>query len=59
MYILTSETRGGSDHDLAIYIKKYLNEKEELLKPKDFTMQKTTIFKQNPLNETKILQDIL
>jgi hypothetical protein len=47
MYILTSETRGGSDHDrdLAIYIKNYLNEKEELWKLKYFTMQKNIIFK--------------
>jgi hypothetical protein len=42
---------------LAIYIKKYLNAKDELWKLKYFTMQKYNLFK-NPLKETKILQDI-
>jgi hypothetical protein len=39
---------------LAIYIKKYLNAKEELWKSKYFTMQKYNLQK-NPLKETKIL----
>jgi hypothetical protein len=47
-----------SHHDLAIYIKKYLNAKEELRKSKYFTMQKYNLQK-NPLKETKILQDII
>jgi hypothetical protein len=41
---------------LAIYIKKYLNAKEELLKLKHFPIQKYNLEKK-PL-ETKILQDI-
>ncbi len=49
----TYTTRG-----LAIYIKKYLNAKEELWKFKYFTMQKYNLQK-NPLNQTKILQDII
>jgi hypothetical protein len=44
---------------LAIYIKKYLKEKEELWKFEYFTMQKYIIFKKNPLKETKIFQDII
>jgi hypothetical protein len=40
--------------ELAIYIKKYVNAKEELLKLKDFTMQKTPL-KRKP----KILGDII
>jgi hypothetical protein len=43
---------------LAIYLKKYLKAKEELWKFKYFTMQKYNLQK-NPLNETKILQDII
>jgi hypothetical protein len=43
---------------LAIYIKKYLMAKEELLKFKYFTMQKYN-HQENPLNETKILQIII
>jgi hypothetical protein len=42
----------------AIYIKKYLNEKEELWKSKYFTIQKY-ILKKDPLKKTKILQDII
>jgi hypothetical protein len=42
---------------LAIYIKKYLNAKDELWKLKYFTMQKYNLLK-NPLKETKILRDI-
>jgi len=44
-----------SHYDLAIYIKKNLQAKEELRKFKYFTMQKYNLQK-NPLNETKILQ---
>jgi hypothetical protein len=45
---------------LAIYIKKYLNAKERIMKiPKYFTMQKYNLQKKNPLKETKILQDII
>jgi len=44
---------------LAIYIKKYLKEKEELWKFEYFTMQKYIIFKKNPLKKTKIFQDII
>ncbi len=51
-------TRGMSHYALAIYIKKYLNAKEELWKFKYFTMQKYNL-KKNPLKETKILQDII
>jgi hypothetical protein len=47
-----------SHYALAIYIKKYLNAKEELWKFKYFTMQKYNL-KKNPLKETKILQDII
>jgi hypothetical protein len=44
---------------LAIYIKKYLKAKEEeLWKLKYFTMQKYINLQNNPLKETKILQDI-
>jgi hypothetical protein len=43
---------------LAIYIKKYLKEKEELAKLKYFTLQKYNLQK-NPLKETKILQEII
>jgi hypothetical protein len=43
---------------LAIYIKKYLKAKEELLKFKYFTMQNYNLQK-NPHKETKILQDII
>jgi hypothetical protein len=44
--------------DLAIYIKKYVKAKEELLKLQYFIMKKNIIFKKNPLKETKFLQDI-
>jgi hypothetical protein len=50
---------GGLSHcGLAIYIKKYLKAKVELWKFKYFTMQKYNLQK-NPLQETKILQDII
>jgi hypothetical protein len=39
------QTRGVSDCGLAIYIKKYLKENEELLKLKYFTMQKYNLQK--------------
>jgi hypothetical protein len=42
----------------AIYMKEYLKAKEKLWKFQYFTMQKH-IFKQNPLKETKLLQDII
>jgi hypothetical protein len=48
--------RGVSNHGLAIYIKKYLEAKEELLKFEYFTMQKYNL-QTNPQKETKILQD--
>jgi hypothetical protein len=51
-------TRGLSHYGLAIYIKKYLNAKEELWKLKYFTNAKIYSSK-NPLKETKILQDII
>jgi len=50
--------RGVSHCGLAIYIKKYLKAKKELWKLKYFTMQKYNLQK-NPLQETKILQDII
>jgi hypothetical protein len=43
---------------LPIYIKKYLNAKEELWKFKYFTIQKYNLQKQSSKKETKILQDI-
>jgi len=49
----TYRTRGVSYCGLAIYIKKYVNAKEELWKLKYFTMQKYNL-KKNPLKETKI-----
>jgi len=53
------QTRGVSHYGLAIYIKKYLTEKEELWKFKYFTC-KNIIFKTRiPPKETKILQDII
>jgi hypothetical protein len=48
-----------SQGSLAIYLKKYFNEKEELWKFKYFTMQKNFKFQRNPLKETKSLQDII
>jgi hypothetical protein len=47
-----------SHYGLAISVKKYLKAKEELWKFKNFTMQKYNLQK-NPLQETKILQDII
>jgi hypothetical protein len=56
----TKGKQGGVSHcGLAIYIKKYLKAKEELWKLKYFTMQQYNLPKQNPLKETKILQDII
>jgi hypothetical protein len=55
----TNPTRGVSHCSLAIYIKKYLKAKEELWKLKYFTMQKYTNLQNIPLQETKILQDII
>jgi hypothetical protein len=52
------KTRGVSHYGLVIYIKKYLKAKEELWKLKYFSMQKYNL-QQNPLKETKILQDII
>jgi hypothetical protein len=50
---------GGLSHPgLAIYIKKHHEAKEELWKLKYFTMRKHNLQK-NPLNQTKILQDIM
>jgi hypothetical protein len=58
--MLTSATRVVSHHDgLAIYIQKYPKAKEEeLWKLKYFTIQKYNL-QNNPLKETKILQDII
>jgi len=42
----------------AIYIKAFIKAEEELWKLKQFTMQKYNLQK-NPLEETKILQDII
>jgi hypothetical protein len=53
----TYKTMGLSHCDVAIYIKKYLKAKEELWKLKYFTMKKYNL-QNNPLKETKILQDI-
>jgi hypothetical protein len=47
-----------SHHGLAIYMKKYINAKEELWKFKYFTMKKYNLPK-NPLKEIEILQDII
>jgi hypothetical protein len=44
---------------LAIYIKQYLEAKEELWKLKYFTMQKYINLQKDTLKETKILQDII
>jgi hypothetical protein len=52
------KTKGASQYGLANYIKKKFKAKEELWKLKYFTMQKYNLQKQ-PLNETKILQDII
>jgi hypothetical protein len=51
-------TRGVSSCGLAICTKMYQNAKEELYKLKIFTMQKMSS-SQNPLEKTKILQDIV
>jgi hypothetical protein len=56
--ITHEKTRGVSHCGLAIYIKKYLKAKIELMKPKYFTMQRYNLQK-NPLKENKILQDII
>jgi glucan biosynthesis protein len=52
------ETSGVSHYGLAIHTKKYLKAKEELWKFRHFTMQKYNL-QNNPLKETKILQDII
>jgi hypothetical protein len=52
------KTRGVSHYGLAISVEKYLKAKEGLWKFKYFTMQKCNLQK-NPLQETKILQDII
>jgi len=52
------KTRGVSHYGLAIYIKKYLKAKEDLWKFKYFTVQKY-ILQKHPLQQTKILQDII
>jgi hypothetical protein len=54
----TNKTRGVSHYGLAIYMKKYINAKEELWKLKFFNMQKYNLQKY-PLKETKILQNII
>jgi hypothetical protein len=54
----TNKTRGVSHYGLAIYMKKYINAKEELWNVKFFTMQKYNLQKY-PLKETKILQNII
>jgi hypothetical protein len=54
-----TKTRGVSHSGLAIYIEKYLNAKKELSKFKYISQCRNIIFKQNPLKEIKILQDII
>ncbi len=57
--IMRKKTRGVSDYGLAIYNKKkYLKAEEKLWKLKYFNIQKYNLQK-NPLNETKILQEII
>jgi hypothetical protein len=56
--VLWRTNKDVSHCTLAIYIKKYLNAKEELWKLKYFILQKYNLQK-NPLKETKILQDII
>jgi hypothetical protein len=53
--------RGVSHGGLAIYIKKYVKAKaEKIMETQIFHHVKIKlIFKKNPLNETKILQDII
>jgi hypothetical protein len=46
-------TRGVSQSGLAIYIKKYLNSKEELWKLKYFTMQKYNLQKKSSEKKPK------
>jgi hypothetical protein len=46
-----TETRGVSHCGLAIYIKTYLNAKEELQKLKYFTMQKYNLQKSSKRNQ--------
>jgi hypothetical protein len=58
LYIYIDITRHVSHYGLAIYNKKYLKAKEELWKFKYFSMQKNNL-KENPLKETKTLQDII
>jgi hypothetical protein len=58
IYCLSELNKGASHCGLAIYIKKYLKEKEELWKFKYFMMQKYNL-KKDPLKKTKILQDII
>ncbi len=58
IYIYIYKTRLVSHYGLAIYNKKYLKAKEELWKFKYFSMQKNNL-KENPLKETKTLQDII
>jgi hypothetical protein len=60
-YPVTKEIRGVSHRGLAIYIKKkYLKAKEEeLWKLSNISPCKNIIFKNIPLQETKILQDII
>jgi hypothetical protein len=53
------QTRGVSQHGLAIYIKKYLKANRRIMETRIyFTMQKYNLQK-NPLKETKILQHII
>jgi hypothetical protein len=58
VFHINVKTRGASHCGLAIYILKYLKAKEELGKLKYFIMQKYSLPK-NPLEQTKILQDII
>jgi hypothetical protein len=45
-------------HGLAVYMKEYFKEKEELWKFQYFTMQKYNLQKKILVKETKLLQDI-
>jgi hypothetical protein len=58
--VVRLESRGVSHcHGLAIYIKKYLKAKEELWKPKYFTMLKYNNLQKSSEKKPKILQDII
>jgi hypothetical protein len=55
----TRWTRGVSQCGLAIYIKKYLKSKKKNYGNSNISLCKNVVFKKIPLEETKILQDII